>query len=80
MAEKTPVDNSDISHDEKHDETNEIGGVRRPSLAESAGRRRSVALNIVENPLKVSFGTLVPWRPRLITYHCNSAMIQSKWF
>jgi hypothetical protein len=52
MTEK--IDNSDISHDEKQDEKNEFDGIRRPSLAESAGRRRSVALNIVQNPLKVS--------------------------
>lgn len=28
-----------------------------PELADTAGRRKSVALNIVENPLKVSFVT-----------------------
>ena len=51
IGEKTLADHSDTSHDEK----NEHDVERRPSLAESTGRRRSVALNIVHNPLKVSF-------------------------
>lgn len=65
MAEKTPVDNSDASRDEVN-EKNEYGDTeRRASLAESMGRRRSVAVNVVENPLKVSFAVLVTWRPRI---------------
>lgn len=44
MAEKTSTD----SPDEKH-----IMRAPEPELAD-VGRRKSVALNIVENPLKVS--------------------------
>ena len=45
MAEDTSPD----SHDEKH-----VAQAPEPELADATGRRQSVALNIVENPLKVS--------------------------
>ena len=65
MSEKAPNDNSDVSRDEK----NEVEDVeRRPSLTESTGRRRSVAVNVVENPLKVSFAMLETWRYRADAY------------
>ena len=43
MSEKVSTDNHN-SEDEKYSE---------PDLADAAARRQSVALNIVENPLKV---------------------------
>ena len=50
MADKNnPELVADVAHHDK--ETLEA---RQPSVAESGGRRISVALNIVENPLKVS--------------------------
>jgi hypothetical protein len=36
-----------------HNET--VAPAMKPELADAAGRRQSVALNIVENPLMVSF-------------------------
>lgn len=64
MAEKSSSDNADVSHahDEKH-------GLQVPESqpAETAGgRRKSVALNIVENPLKVSFVIPDPPPPPVI--------------
>jgi hypothetical protein len=55
MAEK---DFSDVpvSHDEK------ITTHHEPDLADATARRASVALNIIENPLKVSFSK----SPRLV--------------
>lgn len=47
LAEKLSSD----SHDEKH----EARAPSEPEMADPAGRRKSVALNIVENPLKVGF-------------------------
>ena len=44
LAEKSSSD----SHDEKN-----IARAPEPEMADPAGRRKSVALNIVENPLKV---------------------------
>ena len=44
LAEKSSSD----SHDEKN-----VARTPEPEMADSAGRRKSVALNIVENPLKV---------------------------
>ena len=63
MADKvTAKDNSDTSYDEKNTYNNEFDSEkRRPSLADSAGRRRSVAVNIVQNPLKVSLVSLAAW-------------------
>lgn len=55
MAEKDFSD-APVTHDEK------ITTHHEPDLAEATGRRASVALNIVENPLKVSF----PASPRLV--------------
>jgi hypothetical protein len=63
--EKATNENSDVSRDEK----NEVEDVeRRPSLTESMGRRRSVAVNVVENPLKVSFAMLETWPRRTYAY------------
>jgi hypothetical protein len=45
MSDKSPTEYADTSHDEK----NIIEQPRR----ESAARRKSVALNVVENPLRV---------------------------
>ncbi|KAK4550749.1 hypothetical protein LTR36_000328 [Oleoguttula mirabilis] len=47
MTEKIAVDAAYDSHDEKHHG-------HQPDLTETAGRRASVALNLVENPLKRS--------------------------
>ena len=43
------IDNNGASHHEKH----EVHDLKETDLTETAGRRSSVALNIVENPLKV---------------------------
>lgn len=49
MSGKPPSsENSDVSHHEKN--TYEA---TEPTYANVSGRRKSVALNIVENPLKV---------------------------
>jgi hypothetical protein len=48
MAEKGFSD-TPVTHDEK------ISTHHEPDLADATARRASVALNIVENPLKVSF-------------------------
>ena len=52
MSEKPlSSNNGDVAQDEKHS-----AGVPQTELADaSGGRRKSVALNIVHNPLKVSF-------------------------
>jgi hypothetical protein len=50
MSEKKFTEISDDAQDEQ-----EPGQSYKAELAEEAGRRRSVALNIVENPLRVSF-------------------------
>lgn len=61
MAAK-PADYGDISHNEKA--AIEAG---QPDLSETAGRRKSsVALNIVENPLKVSLATSAFRHPPLL--------------
>lgn len=49
------------STDIYHDETKGAQATK-PELADAAGRRGSVALNIVENPLKVSFAMSGLWR------------------
>ncbi len=43
-----------LSHDVDHDEKKGISPTE-PDMVETGGRRGSVALNIVENPLTVSF-------------------------
>ena len=56
------VNEKDI-HEHSGDEKNGYDGAdvpRRMSLAEATARRQSVALNIVENPLKVSFAVPSP--------------------
>lgn len=52
MSDKASSDNADAIHDEKN---GFHGGETKPGeqLAETGGRRQSVALNVVENPLKV---------------------------
>lgn len=47
--EKVSTESPNIIHDEKHS----IAEDAQPGLAEQAGRRKSVALNIIHNPLKV---------------------------
>lgn len=54
MDEKESTDNGYAPHDEK-----EAHWPPEPEMADPAGRRMSVALNIVENPLKVSFAAMV---------------------
>lgn len=48
MDEKVAPDAAFNSHDEKNVQP------PTPELVETAGRRKSIALNLVENPLKVS--------------------------
>ena len=59
MSDKASSDNADVSH---HDEKNGVFGAdnTKPEehLAEAGGRRQSVALNVVENPLRVRSSTL----------------------
>ncbi|KAK5937775.1 hypothetical protein PMZ80_009904 [Knufia obscura] len=47
MAEKETLESAGVSHNEKSPPP-----YNTPNLAEAGGRRKSVALNIVENPLK----------------------------
>ena len=63
--DKASSDNVDVSYDEKNgnfppDEKTPRQGSQdlRPDELADAARRQSVALNIVENPLRVSFATL----------------------
>lgn len=49
MAEKAETDVAYSTHDEKNTQASD------PGFSEMAGRRKSVAVNLVENPLKVSF-------------------------
>ena len=52
MSDKLSAEiDNDVHHNEKH-QVHEKQGV---DLSETAGRRASVALNIVENPLQVGF-------------------------
>ena len=62
MAEKAYTENVHVSHDEK-----DALQDRQPSMADAAGRRKSIAMNIVENPLKVSFATPGPSLLPIIT-------------
>jgi len=63
MSDKLSAEiDNDVHHNEKH-QVHEKAGV---DLSETAGRRASVALNIVENPLQVGSRSLA-WlglRPR----------------
>lgn len=56
MIDKAPTEIVDVSHNEKN-----VAHASEPELAETGGRRKSVALNIVENPLKVSLATSGPF-------------------
>jgi hypothetical protein len=49
---------ADVDHDTTHNEKHTIHDTK--DLSETAGRRASVALNIVQNPLKVNHATLGP--------------------
>lgn len=49
MAEKASTDMADMAGDEKR-----IDHATQPDLGNPTGRRKSVAMNIVENPLTVS--------------------------
>lgn len=49
------IDNNGASHHEKH----EVHDLKETDLTETAGRRSSVALNIVENPLKVRMSAVL---------------------
>ena len=62
MAEKDSPEVA-YSHNEKAPQTHE------PDLADGA-RRGSVALNIVQNPLKVSSSSMYPLARMLITVGC----------
>lgn len=51
MSDKLSAEiDNDTSH---HEEKKPISDSKEPDLSETAGRRSSVALNIVENPLQV---------------------------
>lgn len=68
MAEKPypdAVDAADVSHehDEKHP-------VERLDTTETGGRHKAVALNIVENPLKVSL-----YRRSFFLFHLTSSSL-----
>jgi hypothetical protein len=45
---------AEVDHDATHNEKHNIHDTQETDLSETAGRRASVALNIVHNPLKVS--------------------------
>lgn len=56
MSDKSSSDHNYAAHDEKNEKhAGADGGLGNEGLMEGGGRRQSVALNIVENPLKVSF-------------------------
>lgn len=55
MSDKSSSDNNYAAHAEKNEKHGGLDvGVGNENLAETGGRRGSVALNIVENPLKAS--------------------------
>lgn len=75
MKEKASMDISDVSHNEK------VVHATKPKLAEAAGRRQAVAMNIVENPLLVSFAILdlyILWRriKQTLTVDDTTAQLQ----
>jgi len=45
---------AEVDHDTSHNEKHNLHDTKETDLSETAGRRASVALNIVENPLKVN--------------------------
>jgi hypothetical protein len=56
MSEKASSEIENVTHAENNEKI--ATETHQPDLAEEGGRRRkSVALNIIENPLKVSFAT-----------------------
>ena len=54
MSDKHSSDNDYLAHDEKHEKHAGADIKGHENLVEDGGRRGSVALNVVENPLKVS--------------------------
>jgi hypothetical protein len=81
MAEKTSAglaDSGNVIHDEKHAAQSPI-----PDLDGTAGRRKSVALNIIENPLKVSLAKLglrssIASPKQALTVTSNSVSLQRR--
>lgn len=69
MAEKETLESAGVSHNEKSPPP-----YNTPNLAEAGGRRKSVALNIVENPLKVSLKSLT-FRQNLCSYQALALML-----
>ena len=58
MTEKVSTENGDNGFSSSHDEKNWALDPASPDeKGETSGRRHSVALNIVENPLQVSLAT-----------------------
>lgn len=55
MSDKPSVDTADVTRDEKV-----VFETPTAGLEEDGGRRKSVALNLVENPLKVSLALCPP--------------------
>jgi len=51
---------AEVDQDTTHNEKHTIHDSKETDLSETAGRRASVALNIVQNPLKVNHATLGP--------------------
>lgn len=49
---------AEVDNDTTHNEKHTLHDAKETDLSETAGRRASVALNIVHNPLKVSYTTL----------------------
>jgi len=45
---------AEVEHDTSHNEKHNLHDTKETDLTEIGGRRASVALNIVENPLKVN--------------------------
>lgn len=57
MGEDKP---SPVYPEKDYTEKEYMGRTSEPEMADAAGRRQSVALNIVENPLKVSSAPPTP--------------------
>ena len=67
MSEKSPLDIADVSH-------NEQNATHEP-VSVDTGRRKSVALNIVENPLKVSFALSESATSQMIVPSINADLL-----
>lgn len=66
--DKAPID---FAHDEKPDE-------KYAGIADTA-RRQSVALNIVENPLKVRFAITTTWLSPITKTSANANKHSTAW-